>query len=79
MPLYFFDTRDNDQFTEDDVGVEFPGLDAVKVESARALAEIARDVIPGSLKRELSVEVRDTIGPVLEARMKFEAVVLRAH
>ena len=77
MRLFFFDTRDNDYFIRDDVGVEYPGLEAVKVEAARALAELARDVIPGSLKRSLAVEVRDADGPVLEATMIFEAVILR--
>lgn len=77
MPLYFFDTRDDDHFIEDDVGLEFPDMDAVKVEAARALAELARDVIPGSLQRNLTVEVRDELGPVLKARLTFEAVVLR--
>lgn len=79
MPLYFFDTRDNHDFLEDDVGLEFANLDAVKVEAARALADIARDVIPGSFKRDLAVEVRDELGPVLVARMTFEAIVLRAE
>ena len=77
MPLYYFDTRDNDDFIEDDVGLEFSNLDAVKVEAARALAELARDVIPGSLKRKLAVEVRDEEGPVLRATLIFEAVILR--
>ena len=77
MPLYFFDTRDNDSFIGDDVGLDYPDLAAVKIEAGRSLAELARDVIPGSLKRELAVEVRDRFGPVLTARMSFEAVVLR--
>jgi hypothetical protein len=75
--LFFFDTRDNGIFVEDDVGLEFPGLEDVKVAAAKALAEIAREVIPGTMKRELAVEVRDAWGPVLAARMTFEAVVLR--
>ena len=78
MPLYFFDTRDNDDFVEDDTGLQLPDLEAVKVEAAKALAELARDVIPGSVKRKLSVEVRDQQGPVLKAIMTFEAVILRA-
>ena len=77
MPLYFFDTRDNDEFIEDDVGIEFPDLEAVKIEAARSLAELARDVISGSLQRKLAVEVRDEFGPVLMALMTFEAVILR--
>ena len=77
MPLYFFDSRDNDDFIEDELGIEYPNLEAVKVEAARALAELARDVLPGSLKRVLKIEVRDSDGPVLEAVMTFEAVVLK--
>jgi hypothetical protein len=77
LTLYFFDTRDNDTFLQDDEGVEFPDLETVKVQAARALAELARDVIPGTLKRELAIEVRDELGPVLVARMTFEALILR--
>jgi hypothetical protein len=77
MPLFFFDTRDNDDFVEDEVGIDYPDLEAVKVAAAAALAETARDVLPGSLKRELAIEVRDKLGPVLVARMTFEAVMLR--
>ena len=78
MPLYFFDTRDNDIFVRDDVGVEYPDLEAVKVAATKALAELARDVIPGSLKRELAVEVRDKAGAILIARITFEAIILRS-
>ena len=77
MALYFFDTRDNDIFIEDDVGLDYPDLEAVKIDAAKALAELARDVIAGTLKRELAVEVRDEFGPVLTARMMFEALILR--
>ena len=76
MPLYFFNTRDGDIFIEDDVGLELPDLDAVKIQAALSLAEFARDVIPGSDRRVLIVEVRDEHGPVLEARLTFEAVIL---
>ena len=77
MRRFFFDTRDNDVFIRDEVGLRYPDLEAVKVDAARALAELARDVIPGSLRRSLAVEVRDADGPVMEARMIFEAVILR--
>ena len=77
MALYFFDTRDNDDFVKDIVGLEYQSLATIKVEAARALTELARDVIPGSLRRDLAVEVRDARGPVLKATMHFEAVVLR--
>jgi hypothetical protein len=78
MPRYFFDSSDGDRFFEDDEGLEFADLEAVKIEAARALAEIARDVIPGTLRREMAVEVRDANGPVLAVRLIFEAVSLRS-
>jgi hypothetical protein len=77
MPRFFFATRDDDFVREDHEGLDFPDLEAVKVEAAKALAELARDVIPGSLKRELAVEVRDELGPILKARLTFEAVIVR--
>jgi hypothetical protein len=76
--LYFFDTRDNGTLIEDDVGIECADLDAVKAQAALSLAELARDVLPGSIKRVLSVEVRDAIHPILRDVLTFEAVVL-AH
>lgn len=79
MPQYYFDTRDNDDFVEDDVGLDYDDLESVKFDAAKSLAELARDVLPGSLQRALAVEVRDDEGPVLKAMMTFEAVILRAH
>jgi hypothetical protein len=46
---YFFDTRDNGTFIQDDVGVECADMDAVKTEAALSLAELARDVLPVSI------------------------------
>ena len=77
MSLFFFDTRDNEDLIDDDVGHDYPDLEAVKVAATRALTELARDVIPGRLRHKLSVEVRDDLGPVLMATMTFEAVILR--
>lgn len=76
MPLYFFDTRDNDIFIEDDVGVELPDLEAVKAQAALSLAELARDVLPGNLRRDLAVEARDERQPVLKATLRFDAILL---
>lgn len=73
---YFFDTRDNGTFIEDDVGVELADLEAVKAQAALSLAELARDVLPGSFRRVLSVEVRDAIRPILRDVLTFEAIVL---
>ena|SRR5690349_18067178 len=74
--LYFFDTRDNGTFVKDDVGIECSDLEAVKSTAALSLAELARDVLPGSVKRVLSVEVRTAMQPILRDVLTFEAIVL---
>jgi hypothetical protein len=74
--LYFFDTRDNGTFVEDDVGVDCADLAAVKQQAALSVAELARDVLPDSIRRVLSVEVRDAIQPTLRDVLTFEAIVL---
>jgi hypothetical protein len=76
MALYFFDTRDNEDFIEDDVGLELPNLDAVKHQAALSLAELARDVLPGSTQRNLAVEVRDERRAVMSGKLVFEAIML---
>jgi hypothetical protein len=76
MPRFFFDTRDGDAFLKDDEGVLLPDLEAARDQAAVSLAELAREVIPGSARRELAVEVSDDRGPVLKALLHFEAVVL---
>jgi hypothetical protein len=48
----------------------------VKALAALSLIELARDVLPGSIKRVLSVEVRDAIQPILQDVLTFEAVAL---
>jgi hypothetical protein len=58
-------------------GLDLPDIDAAKVSAAASLAELACDVLPGSLQRDLAVEVRDSSGPVLKALLRFEAVILR--
>lgn len=77
MALYFFDTRDDDELILDELGLECANLEAVKVEAAKSLAELARDVLPGSLRRRLRVDVHDEDRcPVMIAEMTFEARVL---
>ncbi len=76
MPLFFFDTRDDAEFIEDDVGLELADIEEAKVQAATSLADLARDVLPCSVRREMSVEVREGSRPVLNAMLHFEAVVL---
>jgi len=48
----------------------------VKTEAALSLAELARDVLPGSIERILAVEVRNGTRPILKDVLTFEAIVL---
>jgi len=73
---YFFDTRDNGTYIEDDVGIELGGFEAAKELAALSLAELPKDVLPSSIKRVLSVEVRDAVRPILKDVLTFEAVSL---
>ena len=43
----------------DHVGYEMPDFEAVKVEAARALADLAKEAQPSTERRELTIEVRD--------------------
>ena len=76
MSRYYFDTRDGDTFIEDDEGLDMIDLEAAKLVAAMSLAELAKDVIPGSDRRILVIEVREDQRRVLEARLTFEAVLL---
>ena len=77
MPRYFFDMRDNEAFTRDDVGLEYSDIQTVKAEATRALAEMARDIVPATDRRELAIEVHDQSNrPVLRAMLTFEVQVL---
>lgn len=59
-------------------GWNYPTSKTVKAQAALSLAELAHDVLPGSVRRVLVVEARDEFQPVLEAKLTFEAVVLVA-
>ena len=78
MPRYYFDSRDDDRFLRDEEGLEFDSIEEARDQATRALAEMARDVLPGSVRRELTIEVRDeTREPLLKTCLVFEAVRLR--
>jgi hypothetical protein len=77
MTRYFFDTRDDDEVILDDVGLECRDLEAVRTEATASLAELARDILPGSTKRRLRVDVRnEDHRPVLTVALTFEARIL---
>ena len=76
MPLYYFDLRDDAKLVPDGEGTELSSMDEVQNEAAYALADMLRDQMPitngNGLARDLTVEVRDTDGPVMHAKFSFE-------
>ena len=77
MALYNFDHHDGTEVVIDDVGLEFPDFETVKVEAARGLADLARDVLPGSVRRELAIVVRDEQSRhVMKTFLIFEVQIL---
>jgi hypothetical protein len=76
MKRYFFDLRDGDYIALDEEGVELPDMERVQEEAALALAQMARDMVPGAVKdagHRMAIEVRDESGPVLKVLFTFEA------
>jgi uncharacterized protein DUF6894 len=77
MPRYYFDHRDGDTFLSDDEGLELDGIETARDEATRALAGMAKDALPGSVRREIAIEVRDEASrPVLRAALWFEVQTL---
>jgi hypothetical protein len=75
MKPYYFDMRDGDAFIADDMGVLLPS-EAARDQAAVALAGMAKEALPGTVRRELAIEVRDG-EPVLRTSLVFEAQRLR--
>lgn len=77
MPLFYFDSRDGETFVNDDIGLEFSDIGRARDEATRALAELAREVLPGATRREISIEVRNARGVrILRAQLWFEIAIL---
>lgn len=68
-----------DDFITDDIGVEIATLEEMKREASEAMADLAKDVLPGSVGCTLAIEVRDDSGPVLRVNFAFEIEHIRAH
>lgn len=77
MPRYYFDTSDRDTFIKDEWGLELKGIEEARDHATEGLADLAREAIPGSLRRELAVEVREEADKrVIRASLWFEVAVL---
>jgi hypothetical protein len=77
MPRYYFDSRDGDASMRDIQGVVLEDIAAAREQAASALAELARDVLPGTVRREIIVDVRNEARQtVLKTSLVFEAAPL---
>jgi Domain of unknown function (DUF6894) len=74
MALYFFDLRDEAETVVDEEGTELRDLRAVQDEAARALSGLAWDAMRSDCVKghQMIIEVRDSDGPVMEAKLSFE-------
>jgi hypothetical protein len=70
MPCYHFDSHDGVRFTTDETGVELDGIKAARQEAARRLAELAQEILPDDVRREVVIEVKNETGQrVLVAKL----------
>jgi len=75
MTRYYFDLLDEDGLFIDEEGLEFSDLRAVQSEAAKSLADMAREAVhgsPGLSRRDMMVDVRDKVGPVMQIRFNFD-------
>jgi hypothetical protein len=72
MKRYFFDIREGDKVAIDEEGKELSHVEAAQEEAARSLADLARDEIGCEPFCHMTIQVRDSDGPVVEAKFVWE-------
>ena len=75
MIRYYFDMREGDSIATDEDGLELASIEAVQEEAARSLADMARDAVRkrnDGAGHQMSIDVRDDTGPVLQVKFTFE-------
>lgn len=66
MPRYFFDFWEDGTLTSDEDGTDVPSFEAAKDEAVIDIAELAKDLLPGSgPHHELKIVVRNGAGDEL--------------
>jgi hypothetical protein len=77
MGIYFFDTRNCGNFIRDDEGLDCTDMEAVRVEAAKSLAELALEVLPRTTDCLMGVDVRNERQEiVLVTELTFKAQLL---
>ena len=75
MPHFYFDVTDRAGSFIDETGIDYASLQDAKVEASRALAEIARDGLPGPDRLLFIVAVRDERKePLFEVRLTIKVL-----
>lgn len=70
---YYFDIRDGDHISRDEIGVELRNIDAAHTEAAVALTEMARDYLPSDgPHRVLGIHVRDFSGKRFKVTIDYD-------
>lgn len=59
MARFYFNTHDGESFFEDEDGLELADPDEAKTEAAKALADMAKDILAKDGSRKMVVEVLD--------------------
>jgi hypothetical protein len=76
MKRYYFDLREGDTLAVDDDGLELPNLQAVQVEAARSLVDMARHAVwtkaDTILDHRMGNRGPRRTRPVLQAKFSFE-------
>jgi hypothetical protein len=66
MARFYFDTNDGQYVIEDDEGLDLDGLKEARLQAQAALADMARDHVPGDGgQRTMVCWVRDEAGKVV--------------
>jgi hypothetical protein len=62
MPNFYFDVREGELLLRDEEGSDLPDIAAAEHEAADTVAMLARELLPRSRFRPITVEVRDAGG-----------------
>ena len=62
MALYFFDIYDTGETFFDRDGIELQDMDSAMDEAAKALIDMANEILPDGAWRDLAIKVRDEDG-----------------
>lgn len=73
MPRFFFDVRDAKGFHRDETGDDFASFEEARDQAQSLLPDIAREELPDGELHQITCEVRDNTGRVVNrGKLTFE-------